>query len=57
MSKKYNRAVYRTILHWDGLDKIDEIERISKECNELILVIPDKWIYARIYGKHSNMST
>lgn len=50
MCTKYNKAVYRTILHWDGLDRIEEIERISKECNELILVIPDKWIYARIYG-------
>lgn len=50
MSVKYNKAIYRTILHWDGLDKKEEIERIAKDCNELILAIPDKWIYARIYG-------
>ena len=46
----YKRAVYRTILHWDGLDKINEIEEVSRHCDELILVLPDKWLYSRVYG-------
>lgn len=46
----YNRAVYRTMLHWDGFDKVDEIERVSKQCKELILVLPDKWLYSRVFG-------
>lgn len=51
MSAKYNKAVYRTILHWDGSERKEEIERISRDCNEFILVIPDQWIYARIFGE------
>lgn len=50
MSKRYNRAIIRTIIKEDEQDKRDYFRDLASQCEALILAIPDKWIFARIFG-------
>lgn len=50
MTTKYAKGLCRIILTGDGQQERNYLRSLALQCEEFILAIPDKWIYARIFG-------
>ena len=50
MSKKYKMGFCRIVLWNDAPGSRNYIRNLAVQCEKFILCIPDRWVYARIFG-------